>query len=204
MRGPLIAMTSSISTSRRVPVNVTPTRGADPPVAPRRRSSDSRRRRRSAPDSRNQPHRVLIEPAEALHRSRRAELAAAQILDVVALHDRRVGVEEEAPVRLVAPEQRFRSRAGVIAEIEEGEPPVADLLPEHADRVVLAEERLERIFRVLADPVHHGELRRRPALPKSRDASNCVRPMPRTSLATVTSYANASRMAASVQISIWS
>ena len=44
---------------------------------------------------------------------------------------------------------------GVIAELEEREPAVADLLSENAHRVVLAEERLERIFGILANPVHH-------------------------------------------------
>ena len=43
----------------------------------------------------------------------------------------------------------------MVAELEEGEPPVADFLAEHADGVVLAEERLQRILRDAADPVHH-------------------------------------------------
>ena len=44
----------------------------------------------------------------------------------------------------------------MVPELEEGEPAMADLLTEHADGVVLAEESLQRIFRVLADPVHNG------------------------------------------------
>ena len=92
----------------------------------------------------NQSHRVLIETAVALHGRRRAKRSTAEILDVIAFHDRRVGIEEEAPVGLVTPEERFQSRPGVVPEFEEGEPPVTDLLSEDADRAVLAQEGLER------------------------------------------------------------
>ena len=47
---------------------------------------------------RHQAHRVLIEQAVAADGAGGAERAAAEILDVVAFHDRRVRVHEEAPV----------------------------------------------------------------------------------------------------------
>ena len=46
---------------------------------------------------------------------------------------------------------------GAVAELEERQPAVADLLAEHAERVVLAEELLRRVVRILAEPVHHRE-----------------------------------------------
>ena len=141
----------------------------------------------------DEAHRVLIEQAVAPHRGGGSERAAAEILDVVAFHHRRVGVHEEAPVRLVAPEQLV----GAAARCGRGTPRTrasdGRLLPEHAQRVVLAEESLRRIVRVLGPASIMTKLRSRPALPNSRDASKMSRPMPRISLATVDSKANASR-----------
>ena len=56
-------------------------------------------------------------------------------------HHRRVGIEEEAPVRVVASEQRVRSaRPCDRGTHDVSQPAVADFLSEHAQRVVLAEE----------------------------------------------------------------
>ncbi len=79
--------------------------------------------------------------------------------------------------------------AGVIAELQEREPAMADLLAEHADGVVLAEEHLQRIVRVLADPVHHrvaaqpsgaAEVARGVELRRRRCRGSRWRPSPRT------------------------
>ena len=58
-------------------------------------------------------------------------------------------------MRLVAPEERLRARAGVVTELEKCEPAVTDFLAEHADGAVLAQKRLQRILGILPDPVHH-------------------------------------------------
>ena len=107
VRGPWIAMMSWTRTSRRVPLNVTPTCGADSRCAVDRevgRILDVEERRHL--DVADEPHRVLVQQAVAAHRADGPERSAAEILDVVAFHHRRVGVEEEAPVRLVAAEQQ--------------------------------------------------------------------------------------------------
>ena len=46
---------------------------------------------------------------------------------------------------------------GVVAELQKREPAVARLLAEQAERVVLAEELLRRVVRVLAEPVHDDQ-----------------------------------------------
>jgi hypothetical protein len=60
-------------------------------------------------------------------------------------------------VRVVAAEQRARIGAGPIAEVHVREPPVADLLPQHAQRVVLAEKLRRRIVGILDQRVHDDE-----------------------------------------------
>ena len=139
-RGPWMAITSSISTSRRVPLNVTPTCGAgflvfgcDMFVGLSRRRTAAHRGPRPVP-SRTDRAGCSADGAD------RAERAAAEILDVVAFHHRRVGVHEEAPVRLIAAEQLLGALAGRGRGSRRREPAMADFLPEHAQRVVLAEE----------------------------------------------------------------
>ena len=146
--GPWIAITSWMRTSRRVPLNVTPVCGRRFGRAHGRhvhRALDIEERWNGT--VRDEAHGVLIEQAVALHGADGPERSAAKILDVVALHDRRVRIEEEAPVREVAPEQRVGPLSRVVAELEKREPAVAGLLPDQAERVVLAEEFLRRVVR---------------------------------------------------------
>ena len=105
----------------------------------------------------HQPHRVLVQQAEAADGAHSAEGAATKRLDVVAFHERGIRVEEEAPMGLIAAEQRARALAVGVAETEERQPPVAAFLTEQADCRVLSEEPLRRAVRVLGEGVHHHE-----------------------------------------------
>ena len=99
----MAATMSSIRTSFRVPRMSTPMRGASVGAAGRvdlRHQEHGRHLGRGA-----QPHRILVQRRIAGHGADGSELTVAEILDVVALHVRRIRIEEEAPVRLVAAEQ---------------------------------------------------------------------------------------------------
>ena len=64
---------------------------------------------------------------------------------------------------LVTPEQGVRSLAVVIAELEECQPAMSGLLPQHAERVVLAEELRRGIGGEFGDVVHLHEAAQPPS-----------------------------------------
>src|SRR5439155_21279004 len=109
--------------------------------------------------------------------------------DVVALEVRAVGVGEEAPVDLVPPQQLVAVR-GPVAEERVDQPAVADLVGEHREGRVLAEEAAVEVVGILGDRVHGHE-----ALQAARAAYSALRfcrptPMPASALVTVCSYEN--------------
>ena len=78
--------------------------------------------------------------------------------------------ESKKKLQCAAPRPSSASeRAGVVAEVEERQPAMADFLAEHAERVVLAEEALRGSSGYLPMKSMTAKLRSRPALPKSRD-----------------------------------
>ena len=115
------------------------------------------------------------------------------ILDVVAFHVRRVRIEEEAPVRLVAAEQLLRVR-GAVPELQEREPAVAALLAHQAERVVLAEEPLPRIVGEPRQRIHVDDAAQPAAAAEiAARIVDCRCRCRDTSLATVNSKANVPR-----------
>ena len=152
-----MATTSWISTSRRVPLNVTPICGASSPSGRDhvRRALDVEERRHLR--VRQQPHRVLIEPAVALaprrwSGTRRRRDPRCRCLPSPTRRNRRRSSSAPGRGRAARPNARRCGRG-----IQVREPAVADLLAEHAQRVVLAEELLRRVVGILAEPVHHDE-----------------------------------------------
>ena len=72
-------------------------------------------------------------------------------------------------MREVAAEQRVRPLYRAVAELEKREPPVAGLLTDQAERVVLAEELLRRVVRDTSKPVHDDDAAQPAGAPKSAD-----------------------------------
>ena len=150
-------MMSWISTSRRVPLNVTPTCGADSRVrVDRQVGRDSRhrrtaaRRRRGPGPSRTGRAGCSVWTAATVRNEPppRSSMSLPSITDaseskkkLQCAWSRPSSRSERTPLR---------SRKSMNASQR-----WPDLLAEHAERVVLAEELLCRIVRVLAEPVHH-------------------------------------------------
>jgi len=103
--------------------------GPSPPAAGAARSPGAPRRRTPAPrPDRAGPSRT--DPAaEPRHGANCPERPSPEVLDVVPLHHRSVGVREEAPVRGVSPENRAGPLAAGVAELEKGQPPVPASCP---------------------------------------------------------------------------
>ena len=112
---------------------------------------------------RSQAHDVLIEFSEAQDRRAGDETrtgAGTLVEDVVAFHDRGLGVEEETPVRPVPSEKRVRELVGDgVEKLRVDAPAVAGLLSHDGQRVVLANDRdpLFRVSRVGRERAHVEE-----------------------------------------------
>ena len=152
-------MTSWISTSRLVPLNVTPTRG---PLSESRVGIDvdrvldvEERRapaiRTAAPSRTDRGGCSAARPPSCGTRRRRDP--RCRCLPSPRRPNRRRSSSAPRP----SPSSACERYADAIAELEEREPAMADLLPEHAQRVVLAQELLRGIVGILADPVHHRQ-----------------------------------------------